>query len=376
MSFNHTHYVPCLRWKQGEYQAVWRLRDTTKRMFTPLVEIPELGWDFEEEKEKKTIDQLLTDFALKKIYKKWGSSPCFVDLNLIPPAKRMKNGVHPIRSIFNDLRWLGCQAIPVTGLLRDGEYQQEIKTVSDKDKSGVCLRITIEQAAKGLFKTGIDSLLATLTIQSTNCDLILDLGAPNFIPLEGFSKAIQTIVSSFPYLDDWRTFTILGTSFPETMAVVKKGGEILPRYEWKLYKRLVVDLKKAELRLPTFGDYAISHPKVLELDMRKANPSATIRYTIDDGWYIVKGEKVKKDKKYEGEKVEDKKYGFEQYRDLSKSVINSKYYFGPTFSWGDDYIQKCANKESSTGKLMTWRQVGTNHHIVKVTQDIASSYAS
>jgi hypothetical protein len=377
MNFDHRQYIPCLRWKQGEYQAVWRLPTTVKQMFTPLIEIPELGWDFEEKKEKKTITQLLTDFARKKIYKKWGTSPCFVDLNLIPPTERMKNGTHPVHFIFDELRWLGCQTIPVTGLLRDGEYQRETKAALAKDRNGVCLRITIEQAAKSTFKIELDSLLSTLKVQSINCDFILDLGAPNnFVPLEGFSMAIQAIVSKVPYLNDWRTFTLLGTSFPESMGSVKKGGEIVPRHEWKLYKMLVTVLKKTGRRLPAFGDYAINHPKVLELDMRQVNPSATIRYTIDDGWYIIKGEKVKKDKKDEGEKVKDKKYGFEQYRDLSKSIINSKYYFGPTFSWGDDYIQKCANKKGSTGSLMTWRQVGTNHHIAKVVQDIASFYAS
>jgi len=365
MSFDYHHYVPCLRWKQGEYQAVWRLPNTTKRLFTPLIEIPELGWDFEEEKENKTIDELLTNFASKKVVKKWGSPPCFIDLNLIPPSERMENGVHPIRFIFNELRTIYCTAIPVTGLLRDGKYQQEIKAISDKDGKGVCLRITLEQAAKSTIKAEIDSLLATLTIQATDCDLILDLGTPNFVPIEGFVKIIKSIATKLPYLNSWRTFTILGTAFPETMAVVKKGGEIFPRYEWKLYKMLVAELKKSGMRLPTFGDYAISHPTVLKLDMRKAKPSATIRYTIDDGWYIVKGENVK-----------DEKYGkFKQYRGLSKKAIDSKYYYDSTFSWGDDFIQRCANG-GKTGNLSTWRQVGTNHHIVKVTQDIASFYAS
>jgi len=365
MSFNHTHYIPCLRWKQGEYQAVWRLPDTTKRMFTPLIEIPELGWDFEEEKEKKTIDQLLTDFALKKVFKKWGRYLCFVDLNLIPAHERMKNGVHPIRFIFNELRAIQCLAVPVTGLLRDEEYQQEIKTASEKDKKGICLRIAIEQTAKNSFKGELDALLSTLGIQTSDCDLILDLGAPNFVPLEGFSKVIQTIVSSFPYLNDWRTFTVLGSSFPETMASIEKGGKIVARYEWQLYKILITNLRRDGIRLPSFGDYAINHPKVLELDMRKVKPSATIRYTIDDGWYIVKGENVR-----------DKKYGkCKQYRGLSKKVIDSKYYYDSTFSWADDFIQRCANG-GNTSNLSMWRQVGTNHHIVKVTQDIASFYAS
>jgi len=364
MSFDHTYYVPCLRWKQGEYQAVSRLPDTVKSAFIPLIEIPELGWDFEEKKEKKTIDQLLTDFARKKIYKKWGSSPCFVDLNLIPPGKRMKNGVHPVRFIFDELRWLGCQAIPVTGLLRDGEYQREIKAALAKDKNGVCLRITIEQAAKRTIKNEIDSLLLILKIRSADCDLLLDLGAPtNFRPLEGFTTAIHGIVSKLPYLNDYRTFTLLGTSFPETMGSIKKEEEIIPRYEWQLYKRLINDFRLAGLRLPTFGDYAINHPKVLERDPRKVNPSATIRYTIDDGWYIVKGKNIRD-------------YGREQYRKLSKKVLDSSYYCGPTFSWGDDYINQWGTGKRSKTSLTMWRQVGTNHHIVKVIQDIASFYAS
>ena len=363
MNFDHRHYVPCLRWKRGEYQAVWRLPDTTKRVFTPLIEIPELGWDFEEKKEKKTIDELLSDFALKKVYKKWGSSPCFIDLSLISPAQRTKNGVHPIRFIFNELRAIQCIAVPVTGLLRDREYQQEIKAASEKDKRGICLRITIEQAAKNSFKGELDSLLSMLGIQTSDCDLILDLGAPNFVPLEGFSKAIQAIVSSFPYLNDWQTFTILGTSFPKTMGGIRKGGEIVPRYEWKLYKILIAGFRKAGLRLPALGDYAINHPEIPELDWRVVKPPATIRYTIDDGWYIVKGDNVRD-------------YGYGQYHELSQKVLASRYYYRPAFSWGDGYIQTCANKNAKTGNLSTWRQVGTNHHIVKVTQDIASFYAS
>ena len=147
------------------------------------------------------------------------------------------------------------------------------------------------------------------------------------------------------------------------MAIVKKGGEIVPRYEWRLYKVLVNNFKKAGLRIPAFGDYAISHPKVLELDMRITKPSATIRYTTEDGWFIIKGENVR-----------DKKY--EQYRVLCKKLIDFKYYYGSAFSWGDNFVQECASGRGKTGNLSTWRQVGTNHHIMKVIQDIASFYAS
>jgi hypothetical protein len=361
MNFNHTHYIPCLRWKQGEYQAVSQLSDTIKRVFTPIIEVPGKGYDFAAKKEKKTIDELLAPFV-KRVHNNWGKLPCLVDLRLIKDTERMANGIHPVRFVFHGLRALDCQAIPVTSLLRDTEYQQEIKEALTKDKNGVCLRITIEQAAKSKFKAEADSLLLALEIQPAECDFILDLGSPNFVPLDGFVKIIKDIVTKLPYLNNWRTFTILGTSFPESMGSVKKGGEIVPRYEWQLYKILINTFQRAALRPPSFGDYVINHPKELELDWRVVKPSATIRYTIDDGWYIVKGDNIRD-------------YGYEQYHELSQNVLASRYYYGPTFSWGDGYIETCANKNAKTGNPTKWIQVGANHHIVKVVRDIASFYA-
>ncbi|NQV34584.1 MAG: hypothetical protein HQ515_17960 [Phycisphaeraceae bacterium] len=175
--------------------------------------------------------------------------------------------------------------------------------------------------------------------------------------------AIQAIVKRLPSLEKWRSFTLIGTSFPETMGGIKIGAEAVPRYEWRLYKLLVAGFKREGLRLPTFGDYAISHPRVLVLDMRVVKPSATIRYTIDDGWYIVKGKNVRD-------------HGFEQYRSLSEKVLVSPHYCDSGYSWGDEYIMKCNNGSGKTGNLMVWRQVGTNHHVEKVIQDLASFYAS
>ena len=147
------------------------------------------------------------------------------------------------------------------------------------------------------------------------------------------------------------------------MGGIKPGVEKLPRYEWQLYKKIINSLIKVKSRLPAFGDYAIAHPKVLKLDMRIVEPAATIRYTLEDSWCIVKGKNVRD-------------HGFSQYRELSKQLSKTRHYCGATFSYGDDYIQKCADGTGNTGNLTTLRQVGTNHHIKKTTQDIASFYAS
>ena len=362
MPFDHHHYVPCLRWKQGEYQAVSRLPVTMKGKFTPLIEVPEIGWDHERSRRAKTIDEHLAPFA-KRVHKKWGTQACFVDLGILAPDEYLETGVHPLCFVFDELRAMKCLAIPVIELGRTKTFQQEVRRVLDEDDSGVCLRLSIEQAAKRSVKVDVDRLLALLVVAPRNCDLILDLGAPNFVPLDGFCKAVQAIMSRLPHLLEWRNFAIVGTSFPETMASIRTGGEIVPRHEWRLYKLLVARLNEVSTRLPTFGDYAIAHPKVLDLDMRLVKPSATIRYASEDSWYIAKGKNVRD-------------YKFAQYRELSRSVVDSRHYCGPAFSWGDDYILKCADGSGKTGNLSMWRQVGTNHHIAMVVRDIASFYAA
>jgi len=366
MNFDHSHYVSCLRWKMGEYQAVLRLSDTTKKMFTPLIQIPEIGYDFKEKRLKRTIDEHLKEFVQKKIYKKWGGSFCFVDLRLVGLSARLENGIHPVKYVFDDVREAGCSAVPVTGLDRDKAFQQEIREILAKDKRGVCLRLSIEEAAKNTSVGEIGSLLSMLRIKPNNCDLILDLGAPdNFEPLGDFAKAIQAVVSSIPNLEKWRTFSVLGTSIPESMRGMRLGVNIVRRYEWDLYRILVANFRRESLRLPTFGDYAISHPTFSERDMRLAKPSAKIRYTTDHSYYIVKGHNIR-----------DDRFGKnKQYLKLSKKVMESQHYCGSEFSWGDEYVQVCANG-GKLGSLTTWVTVDTNHHIEKVIQDIASFYAS
>ena len=362
MNFDHHHYVPCLRWKQGEYQALLRLKDTTKSELTPLIEVPEIGWDFEKKMEAKTIDDHLEPFA-RRVKAKWKSRRCFVDLKIISPDERMLDGSHPVEFVFSNLREQKCEGVPVTGLDRDRQYQRAIKQVSSKDKKGVCFRVTLEQAARSNIKEMIDNILSIIGLTQKDSDFILDLGAPNFVPLEGFCKLVQAIVQKLPYLKNWRTLTLLGTSFPVSMGEIKGSAEIIPRYEWQLYKKLVANFEKIDFRLPTFGDYAISHPKVLNLDMRLIKPSASIRYTINDEWFIIKGPNVRDN-------------GFEQYRGHCQRLMASPYYFSSKFSEGDLYISECANGTGSTGNLPTWRWVGTNHHLEKVILDISSFSAS
>lgn len=355
--FDHHHYVPCLRWKMGEYQAVAKLSGVAKKLITPLIEVPEIGWDFGKSQPAKTVDKLLEPFA-KRVKIKWGERYCFVDLKMLGPHERMADNTHPLQHVFTELRVLSCAAIPVTGISRDKEYQKAVKNASRKDKNGLCVRVSLEEAALPSLNDSIKSLLEYFSLLPSDCDFVLDLGSPNFVPVDGFTTLVRSIYGKIPNRRHWRSLTIIGSSFPSTMAEIEHGLSRIPRYEWQLYAQLVEKLIKDRERIPTFGDYTINHPDPISLDMRLVKPSATIRYTTDNSWVIVKGPNVRDN-------------GFEQYQNHCKALLRSSDFAGAGFSEGDQYIKSCALGTSSTGNLTVWRRVGTNHHLQKIVNDVA-----
>ncbi len=112
-------------------------------------------------------------------------------------------------------------------------------------------------------------------------------------------------------------------------------------------------------RIPSFGDYGISHPDWVDVDPRIQQMSAGLRYTTDEQWLVFKGRGVKR-------------YGYEQSHDICQRLISMPEYSGEDFSWGDDWIMKCANREVQSGNATTWRKAGTNHHLAFVTRQLAS----
>jgi len=362
MKFDHQHYVPCLRWKQGEYQAIFRLLGNSKHFITPLIEVPETGYDFETKTSKHTIDKHLELFT-KRVVKKWGTNPCIVDISLVKSSERLADGRYPLEFVFDELRENFCEAIPATGLDKDKIFGTMIKKITSIDKHGLCIRFNIEEASKPELRKSIEAILSINGLNADQCDLVLDLEAPNFEPIDGFAKLCVSIIKRLPQLHQWRTFTLCATSIPVSMSGMKQGQTLLNRSEWLLYKRIVEVLAAQNYRLPTFGDYCINHPEISAVDMRFVKPYAQIRYTAENSWLIVKGTNVRDN-------------GFEQYRDLCRTITKSIYYLGKDFSFGDEYIADCAKGHANTGTLTTWRMVGTSHHIKKVVVDISRFFGS
>lgn len=315
MTFKLTNYIPCLRWKFGEYQAVKRLTSYARNSIVPIIEIPEQGYDFEKNQNTKTLDEHLLLFT-SRVENKWGTtSECFLDMHHISHFELLADGRIPADFVFNELKSKKVRFIPVTRLHEFSPYATALHNFVNKERHGICLRVSLEEFGEDDFEITAEDLLHGLGLTFSDCDLILDLGAINFNPIAVFSILLTELMKSKPRLKHWTTFVILGTSFPQTLASPPQGISFLPRNEWILYKTLFENLQKEGTRIPIFGDYTINHPEVQSIDPRIIKPSANIRYTIDDKWLISKGQNVRD-------------YKYHQYQQLCQLIINTKHYCG------------------------------------------------
>src|SRR5262249_40539813 len=133
-------YVPILKGRDGEYGALKTLSPETKSSLMPLLELPPVPWDFEEERPAKTIDNHLKSVTTK-IEDSWGLDPMFIDFLWISDRDRMSNGEHPAEFILRTARHRSLTLIPVIGLTRTDEYLDVISDAIKQDKRGVCIRL-------------------------------------------------------------------------------------------------------------------------------------------------------------------------------------------------------------------------------------------
>jgi hypothetical protein len=62
MTLDSDIYVPAIRWRQGEYQALLNLSEAAKSRIVPLITVPPLEYDFEDGEAKKPFKSTLAQF--------------------------------------------------------------------------------------------------------------------------------------------------------------------------------------------------------------------------------------------------------------------------------------------------------------------------
>jgi Beta protein len=353
---DHRKYVPVLKWKMGEYQALSRLSDKVKDRVVPLLEIPPAGYDFEAKQVKKTPAEQLKDFG-KRLFSKWGDRKCYVDLKFFEDSARA-DGEHCLSHVFHQVSEHECGAVPVISLQSDTSFLKAVAAIDGIEQLGVAIRLSGSDFDETDLAKKVERCASRAGVPWGETDIIIDLCTPEYIPKGVFRAGLTARLAAIPALNKTRSEIVIGTSYPEVLAASKEQEQHIQRKEWLSYKDFVGNLSP-RTQIPTFGDYAAAHPSLVELDMRFVTPYAKLRYTLEDSWYVAVGKAVRT-------------AGFEQYQKMCEELIKKEFFDGPEFSAGDEYIYECAKGRVTTGNLSTWVWVATNRHITKTVSDLAS----
>lgn len=356
--FDHTHYVPILKCKQGEFKALHETSAELKAGFTPLFELPPIPTNFEENIPAKSATQHINGLT-QKISDSWGTQRlAFMDFVHLDSDLRMDDGSHPFSSFLTDAYSVGLNMIPVTGLRRDDAYQAAVINALSLRRLGVCIRLeTADIASLRRTLPAFTELQGRLGIQLKEIDLVIDMKE---VTDQGVAVMIaRNALNLLPFIADLRTVTISGSAMPQSMsAFISSSTSITPRIEWEAYLDLLANPEEIT-RIPTFSDYTIVHPDPFEMDWRMMKLGAKIKYTANRYWVIVKGVSVEK-------------AGWAQTQTLCQALVSQREYRGPHFSWGDKYIIDRANASVGPGNATTWVSVGVNHHLAFVVDQTSS----
>lgn len=358
MNLSEDTYVPALRWRQGEYQALWRLASTVKSRVVPLITIPPVEFDFELWRPKKTCHDHVQPF-LARFREKWGSRPAWIALDSAIAVDRMGDGSHVFDFIFDGLRSVGNRAVPALPLATDAATMSAAARATDYDGRGAAVLLRLEDLMAINPRSAIESFAASLGVGLDELDVIIDLRAPNFEPYATFASALIMALRRLGNLYEVRSFVLLGTAIPDSFAQLAKGSDEIPRHDWLFFKTFVT-LLPAGIRRPLYGDHTVVHPDFKAQDMRKVKAAGKIVYTTPDTWATRKGGAFRDNPA-------------QMHTHCERVVAESAFAFrGAGFSYGDKYIADCAVKAESPSNLSRWKDVAINHHITMVADDLAT----
>lgn len=367
---NSKHYVPILKWKHAEQNALATLTDECKNRISPLIELvmpkPRYLFKDKDKKVRKTPEELfhecITTFRTKRlpvipdeIIKSWGSKSTFIDFSLL---YTLELKVESIKIILKKAVECGAKLIPLLNLSDSAEIKNELRQALKNHTNGICIRIIsddLEDTNK--LNEELDIIKQYFNISQSNIDLLVDLKekGEHYRKYFNFSQEIKALAR-------WRNLIFACGTFPENLSECKiDEPKLIPRIEWASW----LDIKDAQVkRIPTFADYAVRSP-IFNEKLQFFRSTTSTKYTLENNWLILKGEVNK----------------FGIYLANAKLLINDKNFYGEKFSSGDKFIAEKARhfetymknpKVGGTGNVPMWLTAFINHHLTLTAHQIAN----
>ena len=340
-------YVPIVKGKQFDILATKEIDASLRSKLMPLIEAMPVDL------RKSALDDHLIKLC-DRIRKHLPKGRLFVDFRGIDPEAMIAGGVNAILFGFQLFKLNNRPVTPVFGLARNDALWGDLGKIALDFDQGFCFRLKGDDLDDFAIEDTWDQVVertAEMGLPFGRVDLLLDFGSISVTPLSVLHDKVVAFLHYNPEAYKYRSIIVAGSSaLKDVSGIEKESTEDVRRRELDLWRGLWLDLPEGVR--PVFSDYGIVHPDFSDIG---ANPyiNAKIRYTAGNTIRYFRGHGLRLP-------VND----YAQYRTLAAKVRGSNLYMGTSASFGDRYIDDCANYITGTpGAPGTWVKADMNSHM-------------
>lgn len=340
-------YVPILKWKKGEQNALKFLRDEQKELITPLIEI---------------VDAISPSSIVENFNKSF-EYPVFLDTFHVE-----KTEISILKRILDEFNTYERKVNPV---LYSDNLRNNFKIISTYTDR-VAIRIPVPEPIEGTSYITVINEIKRIKIDypDIKIDLILDLGIVDEKSASISHHATRELLENHLLLEKFYDRIIIAvTSFPKDLQSVPSGGsKEFIRLDNSLFLKVLNNPELTSIKnLLLYSDYGVTKFSNTEIDFSKLGnailPKA--RYTTPKTYWVLKGKKDTKTKVM-----------VKNYKHLANEIYKSPKYYGEDFSYADKDIKERAlglNKKGQGGNK-EWVTIAANHHVSVVIEELSNLY--
>ena len=335
--FDHKHYVPILRWKRAEWVALRNLSPQVRNQLTPLLEFIPIKLNISDD--SKLEENIVN--TCEDINKCLGNMSAFIDLHLCPAR-----GVKVLTTMSSLVKRMNLNLIPVVHLKQNQNWRGAVANFIKSHGVSVCVRLNLEDVERPTLGHILQQLFSDLGVTAKSVNLIIDCGVIG----RQNQPVLENILSRISHVREWLTLTVISGAFPPDLMGLAPAIHTLERIDWLWWQQQVRRTRLS--RIPTYGDYTIQYA-IYKEPPKFSNPSASIRYTAQEHWVIMRGEGLRN----------PGGPGFAQYPANASLLRERPEFLGADYCEGDRYIDEMGVQVDKSGTPETWLRAGINHHL-------------
>ena len=349
-------YCPTLRGKPGEFEGLLRLWSPIKPRIAPTIVLPSLP-SFDLLKKRALDKKEAPRIHAKRIASCWHGLPFFLEARFLRFDLDPNEDATHLKRLLYYLEKMECKGIPTIDL-RTAPHR--LKTFTDyisNTGSGVALRCSLGDIDRPSVEDDVLKTLRLLNVDFAEVALVIDLSDAAIIGVPEFATLIVHAFSRLADIGPWAKIVVTASNYPEKNPADVNKHAIVPRREWAAWKAAARRDDRIEKRL-TFGDFGADHGKLFFANSG-GSPITHWRYATPESRLITRGGPS-------SEKIDG------SIRFAAARIVNTNYFAGERFSWGDEFIVDCASGAGGRGYSTVWRAVNINHHMTQALVDIGA----